>query len=144
MEIDIDRYIGNPFSSMSVVTHDVILTRSILRAGDPHVPGAPGAVLEYRRNFALATLMPRNRTALVQMPVQQLFYVQSGEGRLDDGAQYWDLHEGVAFLIPPNGSHRLNNTRDTLQAFFYFGRYTTPAPTNFKEEEGKVPGKPLR
>jgi mannose-6-phosphate isomerase-like protein (cupin superfamily) len=111
-EVDVDRYIGNPFSSMAGVTHDVMLTRSILRAGDPHVPGAPGAVLEYRRNFFLATLLPRNRTALVQMPVQQLFYVESGDGRLDDGAQYWDLRSGVAFLIPPHASHRLTNTSD--------------------------------
>ena len=110
MEIDIDRYIGNPFVSTALVTHDVILSRSILRAGDPHVPGLPGAVLEYRKDFFLATLLPKNRTALVRMPVQQLFYITGGQGRLDDGVQYWDLSDDVAFLIPPDASHRLTNT----------------------------------
>ena len=267
-ESDVDRYISNPLSSTAVVTHAGILTRSILRAGDPHVPGSPGAVLEYRRNFALVTLMPRNRTALLQVPYQQLFFVEDGEGRLDDGTQYWDLRHGVAVLIPPGAAHRLTSTSDTplnmlmvswdnpsgvtprkdilvrdasllpfaeqnahwsymaknlfhpsdglhpnekvlvvylapmsigrphthpphweevwtnigpgasilqlgseirempvntamlvppngetvhavlnttrnTQAFFYFGRYTTPAPTNFREEEGKMPGKKL-
>ena len=112
MGIDIDRYVGNPFSSVAKVTHEVMLTRSILRAGDPHAPGDPGAVLEYRKDFALATLMPKNRTPLVELPVEQIFYVESGEGRLDDGSQYWDLHEGIAILIPPSASHRISNTSD--------------------------------
>lgn len=110
--IDIDRYIGNPFASIAKVSHEVMLTRSILRFGDPHTPGEPGAVLQYRKDFALTTLMAKNRTPLLEMPVEQIFYVENGEGRLDNGAQFWDLHDGVAVLIPPNASHRLTNTSD--------------------------------
>ncbi|MGH9657740.1 MAG: cupin domain-containing protein [Bryobacteraceae bacterium] len=108
--IDIDRYIGHPFASLARVTHDVILKRSILRAGDPHTPGDPGAVLEYRKDFSVATLAGRNRTPLVEMSEQQILFVQSGEARLDDGTHYWDLREGIAALIPPKAKHRIANT----------------------------------
>src|SRR5262245_3614605 len=35
--INTDRYIGNPFASIAKVTHEVMVTRSILRASDSHV-----------------------------------------------------------------------------------------------------------
>ena len=110
--IDVDRYLGNPFQSLTRVTHEVMLSRSILRHGDPHVPGDPGAVLEYRKDFAVVTLMARNQTPLTELPEQQVFYVVRGEGRLDTGSQYWDLRPGIALLIPPKSRHRFTNTTD--------------------------------
>ncbi|MEX2261830.1 MAG: cupin domain-containing protein [Bryobacteraceae bacterium] len=110
--VDVDRFIGNPFAALTRVTHEVMFTRSILRKGDPHEPGEPGAVLQYRKDFSVATLMPRNQTPLVELPDQQIFYVQNGEGRLDTGGEYWDLREGIAVLIPPQAKHRFTNTTD--------------------------------
>jgi quercetin dioxygenase-like cupin family protein len=110
--IDINRFIGSPAGSMAKVSHETLVTRTIMRNGDPYTPGDPGAVLQYRKDFSVATLMPNNRTPMVQMPEELIFYVENGEGRLDDGKQYWDLHDGVAVLIPPNGAHRLVNTGD--------------------------------
>jgi hypothetical protein len=94
--IDIDRFIGYPVNSP---VH-------------PYNPGPTGAVLEYRKDLVTATLLPHNRTPLVTLPDQHFFYIQSGEGRLDDGKQFWDLHEGLAILTPPNAPHRFVNTSD--------------------------------
>ncbi|MBK9168609.1 MAG: cupin domain-containing protein [Bryobacterales bacterium] len=113
MGVDPDRYIGNPFQSLARVSHEVMLTRSILTAGDPHKPGDPGAVLQYRKDFATATLLPRNVTPLSRYPDQFIFFVERGEGRLDNGKEYWDLREGITFLIPPDQPHRLTNLGDT-------------------------------
>ncbi|HAK55039.1 MAG: cupin domain-containing protein [SAR202 cluster bacterium] len=107
--IDIDRFIGNPFQSLTRVIHEVMLSRSILRHGDPHVPGDPGAVLEYRKDFALVWLMASNRTPLTELEDQQIFYVVRGEGRLDTDRDYWDLKPGIAVLIPPKARHRFSN-----------------------------------
>jgi mannose-6-phosphate isomerase-like protein (cupin superfamily) len=41
-----------------------------------------------------------------------VFYVESGEGRLEDGKQFWDLKPNMAILAPPNVAHRFINTSD--------------------------------
>jgi mannose-6-phosphate isomerase-like protein (cupin superfamily) len=105
--IAVDLYVGDAARSPARISHDVIFTQSILSAGDPARPPAPGAALQFNKEVALATLQPLNVTPLVRMPEQIVLYVQSGEGRLDDGAQAWDLKPGIAVLIPPNQAHRL-------------------------------------
>jgi len=107
-----DRYIGDATKSPSRQWHNVMFTQNILRQGnpDPTVPGDPGAVLRYNKSLDLATLPARNITPLTQLPDQFIMYVESGQGRLDDGKQYWDLHEGIAILMPPNVLHRFTNT----------------------------------
>ena len=107
--VAIDRFVGNPTNSPAHLSHGGLVTHSILRAGDPYAPGAPGAVLEYRKDVVKATLVPGNRTALVPLPDQYLYYVTEGEGRLDDGNQFWDLREGMAVLIPPDLPRRFVN-----------------------------------
>ena len=74
------------------------------------MPGPAGAVLEYRTQVARATLLPMSRTPLMSINNQFLFYVVSGEGRLDDGTQSWDLRNGIAMLIPPDVQRRFVNT----------------------------------
>ena len=113
--VDIDRYIGDATKSPSRQWDNVMFTQNILHAGnpDPTKPGDPDAVLRYNKSLDLATLPAKNITPLVQHPDQYIMYVESGEGRLDDGKQYWDLHEGIAILMPPNTMHRFTNTGDT-------------------------------
>ena len=62
------------------------------------------------KEIAVATLLPRNRTPLSTLPDEFFFIVKSGQGTLDDGKMYWDLHEGIAILAPPNVAHRFVNT----------------------------------
>ena len=110
--IDIDRFIGDASQSPTHLSHGLLLTHSMLRGGDPYHPGIHGAVLEYHTNLATATLLPKNHTPMVTLPEQFLFYVENGQGRLEDGKQYWDLRENVAMLIPPNAPHRFLNESD--------------------------------
>lgn len=111
--IDVDRFIGYPVAKTAHLSHGTLLIHSILRAGDPYKPGPQGAVLEYRKELVTATLLPGSETPLSTLPDAFFFYVKSGEGRLDDGKQSWDLHEGVAILAPPNVAHRfINNSRE--------------------------------
>lgn len=110
--VSIDRFIGNPMDNPAHFSHGGLLTRAILSAGDPYTMGPKGAVLEYRKQVALATLPPRNSTPLLALPDQYLFYVTSGAGRLEDGKQFWDLRENIAVLIPPNVQRRFVTTSD--------------------------------
>ena len=110
--VDINRFIGNPARSHPYLSHDAIIMRSILRHGDPHRPGEPGAILEYRKELAVGELLPGDRTPLVELPDQMFLYIESGQGRLDNGREYWDLREGIAALIPPRAQHRFLNNSD--------------------------------
>ena len=110
--VDIDRFIGMAENSPVHLSHGTLLTHSILRAGDPYNPGPSRAVLEYRKDLSIATLLAWNRTPLSTLSEQFFFYVKSGQGTLDDGKMYWDLREGIAILAPPNVAHRFINTSD--------------------------------
>jgi mannose-6-phosphate isomerase-like protein (cupin superfamily) len=110
--ISIDRFIASPISSPAHFSHGGLFTRAILRPGDPYKPGDLSAVLEYRKLLALATLPVRSSTPLMALPDQYLFFVTSGQGRLEDGKQFWDLRQNVAVLIPPNAQRRFVNTSE--------------------------------
>jgi mannose-6-phosphate isomerase-like protein (cupin superfamily) len=110
--VDVERFIGVATDSPVHLSQGLLLTHSMLKVGDPYHPGVRGAVLEYRKDLSVATLLPKNRTPMVEAPDQLFFYVESGEGRLDDGKQFWDLRENIAVLIPPNAAHRLVNDSD--------------------------------
>ena len=60
--VDIDRFIGFAENSPVHLSHGTLLTHSILREGDPYSPGPNGAVLEYRKDVSVVTLLARNRT----------------------------------------------------------------------------------
>jgi mannose-6-phosphate isomerase-like protein (cupin superfamily) len=108
--VQIDQFIGDPTNATGHLSHGGLLTRTILRKGNPNVPGPAGAVLEYRTQIAKATLLPKSSTPLISINNQFLFYVVSGEGRLDDGNYSWDLRNGIAMLIPPDVKRRFVNT----------------------------------
>lgn len=105
-----DRFFSDPASATGRLSHGGLMTREILRGGNPYEPGPDGAVLEFRTELARATLLPMSRTPLMSLSNQYLFYVVSGEGRLDDGTQYWDLRNGISMLIPPAARRRFVNT----------------------------------
>jgi mannose-6-phosphate isomerase-like protein (cupin superfamily) len=107
----VERFFGNAANATGRLSHGGLLTRTILRNGDPNVSQGPaGAVLEYRTQVAQATLLPKSSTPLMSINSQFLFYVVSGEGRLDDGTQSWDLRNGITMLIPPDVKRRFVNT----------------------------------
>ncbi len=110
--VQIDQFFGDATNATAHLSHGGLLTRAMLRKGNPNVPGPAGAVLEYRTQLAKATLLPKSSTPLMSINNQFLFYVVSGEGRLDDGSYSWDLHNGITMLIPPDVKRRFVNTSD--------------------------------
>jgi mannose-6-phosphate isomerase-like protein (cupin superfamily) len=108
--VNIDRFFGVAGRQTPHLSHGGLLIRPILRNGDPYSAGAPGAVLEYRTQLATAMLLPRDVTSLMKINSQFLFYVTSGEGRLDDGNNAWQIRPGMAILIPQDVERRFANT----------------------------------
>jgi mannose-6-phosphate isomerase-like protein (cupin superfamily) len=110
--VQVDQFIGSPITSTGHLSHGGLLTRSILRNGNPNVPGPQGAVLEHRTQLATAMLPPGSGTPLMSINNQFLFYVVKGQARLDDGKNFWELREGISMLIPPDVQRRFVNPSD--------------------------------
>lgn len=110
--VAIDRFIGDASKSPSTVRYDTMLSQVILSHGDPSQPGPPGAVLPYRKEIALNTLEAGEVTGMGKVPEQMVFYVESGEGRLDNGASWWPLKANVMVLAPPEMGTRFTATGD--------------------------------
>jgi len=110
--VSIDRFIGDASKSIGHLSHDVIFTQSILRAGDPSTPGPDSAVLQYRKEIVLGTMAPGQTSSLTMMAEQQVIYVETGTGRIDDGSLFWDLKPGIMLLVPPNQPHRFTSAGD--------------------------------
>jgi len=129
--VSIDRYIGEPEKSPARRWRNVMFVQNILRSGDPDPakPGNPGAVLKMNRTMDLATLPSRNITPLVVATDQFIVYVQSGQGRLDDGKLYWDLRPGVAVLVPVGAMHRFTNSGDAPVKMLVLTQGTLEPPT---------------
>jgi mannose-6-phosphate isomerase-like protein (cupin superfamily) len=108
--VSVDRFFGSPEDQPVHLSHGTLLTHAILSAGNPNQPGPQASVLEYRKLLATADLLPGSQTPLETYPEEYFFYVKSGEGRLDDGKQYWDLRPDTAILVPPTVAHRFVNT----------------------------------
>src|SRR5918993_5939744 len=108
----VERFFGDSASSTGRLSHGGLLTREILRNGDPNAPGPDRAVLEYRTQVARATLLPKSSTPLMSINSQFHFYVVSGEGRLEDETYSWDLRNGITMLVPPDVKRRFVNTSD--------------------------------
>lgn len=108
--VSVDRFIGHPEDQPVHLSHGTLLTHAILTPGDPNQLGAQGAVLEYRKALATADLLPGAQTPIETYPDAYFFYIKSGEGRLDDGKQFWNLRSDIAVLVPPAVAHRFINT----------------------------------
>jgi len=129
--VSIDRYIGDAAESPSRRWLNTMFVQNILRSGDPDTtrPGNPGAVLKMNRSMDLATLPARNVTPLTAATDQFILYVQSGQGRLDDGKLYWDLRPGIAVLVPVGAAHRFTNTGETPLKMLVLTQGTAEPPT---------------
>jgi mannose-6-phosphate isomerase-like protein (cupin superfamily) len=108
----IDQYIAYPERVVPHVTHDTMIERTLLSAGDPNGASGPRKVLSYHSKVALWELEGMNETSLFTLSDLVVLYVQSGVGTLDDGKQVWDLKPGMAALIPAGLAHRFTNTGD--------------------------------
>lgn len=111
--VDTDRFIGTPNTAFTKVWNG-LMTRSMLRAGDPYTPGPQGAVLEYRDDLSVATLPGRYQSGVTAAPGITFYYVQGGVGRVDmgPGTPGYDVHPGVGILFAPGAKQHFTNTGD--------------------------------
>jgi len=102
---DIDMYMGNWKESWPKRIHGSLMVREILTRceGDPLSPSYRGAVLTSAKLFAYTTLIRNNVTTPASLKgEQEIFYVLSGKGTVTVGGNTYNLHPGMAFLIPEN------------------------------------------
>jgi len=114
-EPNIDMYMGSYLDNPARHTHGTLLERDVLTKcdGDPMNPPRKGGVLKYVNRFTHAALMAHNSTIPVTPKgEQELFYVISGKGTVTGGGKTYDIHDGVAFLIPENLEFTMTNTGD--------------------------------
>lgn len=111
--VNADQFVGYPTNAFTKIFNGM-MTKSMLRAGNPYLPGPAGAVLEYRDDLSLATLEPRYETGLASSQQVTFYYVQDGVGRLDSGpgTPVFDLHKGVGILIAPGAKQHFVNAGD--------------------------------
>jgi mannose-6-phosphate isomerase-like protein (cupin superfamily) len=111
--VDTDRFIGYPDNVFTNVWNGM-MTRSMLRAGDPYKPGPQGEVLEYRDDLAVAYVEPHAETGTAESPGYFFYYVQEGVGRIDTGpgSKTTDIRPGVGILIAPGTRQHFVNTGD--------------------------------
>lgn len=102
---DIDMYMGNWKESWPKRIHGSLMVREILTQceSDPLSPAYRGAVLTSAKLFAYTTLIRNNVTIPVSLKgEQEIFYILSGKGTVTVGGNIYNLHPGMAFLIPEN------------------------------------------
>lgn len=79
--------------------------------GDPLQPSHPGAVLQYLSLFARGDLAAGTVTRSIALDgEQEVFFVVSGEGRIETAKTSADLRYGIFVFVPAGIGHRLVNT----------------------------------
>ena len=110
---DIDMFMGSWRESQPRHTHGSIIERDILTGGDSLNPPRKAAVLEYINRFAYGMLPANSSTVPTTLKgEQEIFYINSGTGKVmwhDDTA---DLSEGICFLVPEGLEFTITCTGD--------------------------------
>jgi len=110
-EVDIDMYLCSWKDSLPRQTHGNLLERDILIRGNSLNPSRKGAVLNYINHFSCATLESRASTALTALKgEQEIFYIISGEGRIEAGNKNANLYNDVAVFVPEGLEFTITNT----------------------------------
>jgi mannose-6-phosphate isomerase-like protein (cupin superfamily) len=133
---NIDLYMGSWTESMPRHSHGCLIERDILTTGDPLNPPRKGAVLEYVKRFAWATLNIRNRTTPTTLKgEQEIFYITGGKGTVSWSGKNADLFDGACFLAPEGLEFTLTNTGDEPLTMFLV---CEPVPSGFTPKKDIV------
>ena len=115
--------------SMPRHTHGSLIERDILTQGNQLNPPRKGAVLEYVKKFAHATLFAHNATEPTTLQgEQEIFYVISGKGVVNWGEKSAYLHGDICFLVPGNLEFTMKNTGDEPLTMYLISE---PVPEGF-------------
>ena len=118
----IDMFMGDWRQSMPRLMHNSIVFRDILTAleGPDHLhPTRKGAVLLYADAISYATLEPGALATPTEMDgIQQVFYVNSGEGVISSENKSVQLQEGGSFIITPGLDFTLQASGDEILTMY--------------------------
>jgi len=129
---EIDFYFSHWKESMPRSSHGSLVERDIFTpcTGDIMHPVRRGAVLTSLSRFSRATLAPKTSTLPTTLTgEQEIFYVESGRGRIETPASAAELHPGVGVLVPPGVGFTMTNTGDETLALYLM---VEPVPDGFK------------
>lgn len=135
---DIDMFIGYCMESMPRNIYGSLVVRDILTKleGEPLRPVRKGACLTHLTSVSLATLEPHARTTPAKLSgEQELYYVQSGAGRVTSGGTTADLREGIGLIVPPDVEFTFENTGEGYLTMY---RIVEPIPAGFAPKKEVV------
>ncbi len=117
---DVDMYVNHWKGSRPRVTHGELINWDIFTQGKHIDPPYKGAVLEYMKCLAYATMRPGSSTIPVTPDgEQEIYYVISGEGTVSGGSKTLSIDKGSCFLIPEGMEFTISNTSDKIIEFIH-------------------------
>jgi mannose-6-phosphate isomerase-like protein (cupin superfamily) len=126
----IDFYFGDWHTSRSRITLGGLEERDILTRGDARNPREQGAVLRFLNSYRYAILPAHTSTNTEQLQgQQQIYFVQSGEGKARGGDQTIELHQNIAVLIPSGFTFHVENSSERPLTMYVIDE---PAPPGFR------------
>jgi mannose-6-phosphate isomerase-like protein (cupin superfamily) len=118
----IDMFMGDWRQSMPRLMHNSIVFRDMLTEleGPDHLhPTRKGAVLLFTQAVSYATLEPGAVATPSEMDrIQQVFYVNSGEGVIAAGESTLQLRQGSSFIITPGLDFTLEAVGDEVLGMY--------------------------
>ncbi|MCD6308038.1 MAG: cupin domain-containing protein, partial [Candidatus Latescibacteria bacterium] len=129
---EIDFYFSHWKESMPRSSLGSLVERDIFTpcTGDIMHPVRRGAVLTSLSRFSHATLAKKASTIPTTLAgEQEIFYVESGRGRIETPTSSAGLHPGVGVLVPPGVEFSMTNTGDEALAMYLM---VEPVPEDFK------------
>ncbi len=113
VDTDVLLYINHWRNSMPREGHGGLIEREILSRGDPFRPPRKGAVLRFLKTYARTELPPRSATRPFSDDREQVFFfVMNGYGMIAANGKTVKFEEGMALVVPPGVSYRLDNPGD--------------------------------
>jgi mannose-6-phosphate isomerase-like protein (cupin superfamily) len=131
-EPDVDAYMGSWRDAFPRVEHGNMYFRDMLTAlegGDPLDPARTGAALTHARAVSFAQLEPGSVAHRVEgepTDVQQVFYVDSGQGILQSGDREFAVDTGDTFILPAGSDFRLTASGDRYLNLYVVSERATP------------------
>jgi len=129
---DIDMFMGNWKDAKPRLLHGSLNVYDMLTkcTGDPLKPDKKGAVLTDIERISYALLAKGKTTdPAVLDDVQQVFYIDAGEGTISAGGDTADLMEGIGVIMPPGLEFVIANTGGDDLGFYIIEE---PLPADFR------------
>ncbi|MFC1691955.1 cupin domain-containing protein [Candidatus Latescibacterota bacterium] len=135
VDVNTEMFISHWELSMPRHSHGSLVERDIFTqcGDDPLKPTKKGGVLTEIKRFSHASLDTGASTAPTTLKdEQEIFYIDSGKGRIKAGKKTADLYGGVGVLMPPGIEFTMTNTGDEPLTMYVI---VEPIPDGFNSNK---------